>query len=531
MPTFNLIDEPWIPCLFLDKPPRELSLREVFQRVREVKEVYDPSPLVTMALHRLLLAILHRNFGPASVQQWRLLWENGFDGRILTSYFDKWRDRFDLFDSKRPFYQVGAMPDARKHPVHILSLEAAAPNNPTLFDHSSYADPEHFSPARAARCLVASQAYAIGFGNSRPFNLIDSTLIRGYSVLNLGNNLQETLCLNLVDYDEKEDLPAWEKDFFPAPDRDGNSMTGYVDYLTWQSRRIHLIPEGTPPVVRWCQRLQGLVPPIKLNPNKPDRPYFIDPFKAYFYVDKGPQKGWAPRRFIPDMAIWRDSHALFQSADELKRQPKVFEIPRRMMDLINSRKIAGQLIYGFLIAGLSMDAKNRAKILFWRQERLPLPLAYLEDRKLYNWLTDALKMAEKTSGTLKYYLKELAALISAGDGTSLLQAWAPERLYFSKLEIPFRRLLLELPDDKTDGGDYGINQLPHWTRLLYQTALHTFNSVAAGLGESARSIQAIAKVKDRFTWSLYKNLLKEGENGDGSNGKGSESATSATSAI
>lgn len=78
MPHFNLVDEPWIPCLMLEDNTREeLSLGGVFARSREIRELYDPSPLVTVSLHRLLLAILHRNFGPRNLDAWRDLWVRG----------------------------------------------------------------------------------------------------------------------------------------------------------------------------------------------------------------------------------------------------------------------------------------------------------------------------------------------------------------------------------------------------------------------------------------------------------------------
>src|SRR5208337_2892458 len=107
----------------------------------------DPSPLVLIALHRLLLAILHRNFGPESLEVWKKLWQRGrWDEKPLSDYFNRWRHRFDLFDSERPFYQVARMEDANKHPVHLLALEASAGNNPTLFDHSFSTTSATFTP-------------------------------------------------------------------------------------------------------------------------------------------------------------------------------------------------------------------------------------------------------------------------------------------------------------------------------------------------------------------------------------------------
>lgn len=82
-----------------------MGLFEVLSKAQEIKEINDPSPLVVIALHRLLLANLHRNFGPESLTAWNDLWQGGhWDERTLTNYFNRWRHRFDLFHPERPFY-------------------------------------------------------------------------------------------------------------------------------------------------------------------------------------------------------------------------------------------------------------------------------------------------------------------------------------------------------------------------------------------------------------------------------------------
>ena len=63
--SFNLIDEPWIPCLRPDGTTIALGLRETLLQAHELREIRGDTPLETAALHRLLLAILHRVFGPS----------------------------------------------------------------------------------------------------------------------------------------------------------------------------------------------------------------------------------------------------------------------------------------------------------------------------------------------------------------------------------------------------------------------------------------------------------------------------------
>src|SRR4051812_27990013 len=101
---FLLTTEPWIPVRTLDGAHTEWSLAATLARAHEIECVHDPSPLITLALHRLLLAILHRVFGPRDFATWRTLFERGsFDMDVLGAYFEQWRERFDLLHPERPF--------------------------------------------------------------------------------------------------------------------------------------------------------------------------------------------------------------------------------------------------------------------------------------------------------------------------------------------------------------------------------------------------------------------------------------------
>ena len=95
--SFNLLEEDWIPCLMPDGHLEEMGIKDVLVRAHEVHGISDASPLVNTALHRLMLAILHRNFGPKDLTVWKDLWRGGrWDADTLLDYFDEWRARFDL---------------------------------------------------------------------------------------------------------------------------------------------------------------------------------------------------------------------------------------------------------------------------------------------------------------------------------------------------------------------------------------------------------------------------------------------------
>ena len=333
-----------------------LGLRDVLVRAREVRELADPSPLVTAALHRFLLAVLHRNFGPATFDDWGALWARGqWDAGRLGGYFDRWGHRFNLFDEAQPFYQVPQMPDAELHPIQLIPTELSSGNNPTLFDHSYGSAPLALTPAEAARYLIARQAYSLGGGVSRPFNFSDAPLARGYGVLAAGDNLFETLALNLLVYNEErplpwlgEDMPAWERDELPQPQREGTRPLGYLDYLTWQSRRISLVAVGDSPLVVRCQILQGL----KLVEG------VLDPFKAY---TRREETGYVPRIFTAERAPWRDSHALFQreTDDNGSRPAEVFNSLARVNTERKRGRIEAKSRYSFSALGMATEPGRR----------------------------------------------------------------------------------------------------------------------------------------------------------------------------
>ena len=135
---FDLVNEPWIPCVRVDGTVEELGLRRVLEQAQEIKEIVDPSPLVTASLHRLLLAILHRNVGPKDRGAWEGLWQqDAFDMVQFDTYFTHWYSRFDLFDAEYPFYQWPSLDFSGRGPIAKLTHEMAAGNNTTLFDHTT----------------------------------------------------------------------------------------------------------------------------------------------------------------------------------------------------------------------------------------------------------------------------------------------------------------------------------------------------------------------------------------------------------
>lgn len=82
MHTFNLITQPWIPVREGNKL-KEVSLEQALLEGRRFERIEDPSPLVTVALYRLLLAILHRALqGPENSDEAAKWFSNGFACKV-----------------------------------------------------------------------------------------------------------------------------------------------------------------------------------------------------------------------------------------------------------------------------------------------------------------------------------------------------------------------------------------------------------------------------------------------------------------
>lgn len=512
MDTFNLVDAPWIPCSNLQSEPCELGVRAALVRAHELRELADPSPLVTVALHRLLLAIVHRMHGPLTTAGWCALWNRGqFDTTALDGYFSLSRPQFELFDAERPFYQTAMLEGVQPGPAQTLEHEAATGNNPTLFDHSSADTPRPLSPGHAARLLLAVQGYALGGGVSQPFNLSDAPLTRGFTVLLNGPTLYHTLLLNLITYNAEsliprhgDDLPVWEQPNPVPPRKEGTTPRGYLDYLTFLSRRIHLLRGD-----------DGLVHAVQIRQNLKLADGVVDPFKGYWRDEK---RGLRPMLLRPDRALWRDSHALFESAAEGSQRPAVFNHLAMVDSCREDGLIDAEPSYGFTIHGLATEP-GRNMIHLWREERLPLPLAYLRDELLRSALREALAAAEAVGKALGYGVRQLAEQLLIGTSGRTADRGAVGALserfqwglrYWSELEAPFKRFLVALADDHAldafGNVVYGGVTMPAWREQLTQTGRDAFGAIVDSLDGSARALRAVAIAGRQFNAALRRAL-------------------------
>ena len=489
--SFNLVNEPWLPCVNLQGEAKVLSLRETLLQAHQLKLMAGDSPPQTTALHRLLLAILHRVFGPEDINDWDRLWQaEQFAAADLNAYLDEWRPRFDLFDTERPFYQA---PDARVKSKSVISLshDRAAGNNATLFDHHTEAGGEVMTPAQAARALVAAQAFGLaGLAGIKGATFTDGTCASGIIFLVEGDTLKQTLLLNMVMYPTDEDVfahddedePAWEMDNPLDPDRE--IPWGYLDYLTWQNRRILFEPETIGGTI--VVRSMTMGPALRITPD------ILDTMKHY---RKDEKLGALSTNFSEDKVLWRDSATFltFQDEDDLKT-PRTFAWLRY---LVSEKILQRQQIYRATALGMS---KKQAKVFFFREERLPLPLAYLTDDSLVNTLADALDHTATLAFDLVQAARRMGMFLQIPEADAKkwgelnrnakadINNWVAytgiERHYWANLDTPFQTFIVDLAQKERDV------ILANWFNRLQQTAWDALKQATQYVGMDGKSLKA-----------------------------------------
>jgi CRISPR system Cascade subunit CasA len=503
--SFNLLNKRWIPCVQLDGKPTHMGIRRLLAQSHELREVAGPSPLITAAIYRLLLVILHRVFGPENRSAWGRLWQaKAWDMEPLDAYLEQWAHRFDLFDNERPFYQIA---DDRVRQKSVISMvpHLASGNNATLFDHSTEETGAALTPAQAAQALLVAQSFGLAGLSGLSEKFTDAPCARGIYFLVQGHTLFETLTLNLIRYSGdverpiptgSADKPVWEMEDPFAGNR--QVPLGYLDYLTWQNRRVLLKPE---------QDAQGIVvrqmtvaPGMRFDSNLVREGVLSDPMNCY---RKDEKRGCLVLRFREGRSLWRDSSALFQ----VKRAnnhvpPYVFSW---LSGLVGEHLEESQ-IFRFMALGM---ASKQAKVDFYRQENMPLPLLYLEKPELVGQLGDALQIAEDVGRKLWGAAQRIAALLippadeeegrltpnKKKDVKKLITQWGIERHYWGELEIHYYILLETLPEGRDQA-------LIRWRKVLQDAAWSALAHAETLAGSSTNGLRAAVRGRDRLAYGL-----------------------------
>jgi CRISPR system Cascade subunit CasA len=495
-PAFSLVHEPWIPCLLPDGEERAYGLLEALVEAPGAAELLDPSPLITISLHRLLLAVLGRALSPVSEQRWVEWWQAGrWPVRALAEYLGAWAARFDLFDRHWPFYQQAGLPPKLLAPVSRLSQELASGTRATLFDHTLDASADAVTAAHAARLVVAYHSFCssgccgdeTGLSSVRAGSLAHAAVF-----LAVGRSLFETLMLNLVPEPNAQsgalnDLPAWESDEPVA--HATRQPQGHLDHLTWQSRRLCLVPEAGPDgwQVSRVAVSGGWEAP---RDHVPD-----DPMLAYRQARRGGADGptWLPLS-CPEPGGW------WQARSALLTRTKPGLRPPRSLMWVGELVACGVLDphYRCTVAVFGLRGE-KARIDDWAHHRQPLPVRYLEDGDLASDLERCLELAEQTGSALSRAL----APTGAPHGAPAPGHTTVAGDYWSRLEAEFSRLLQALPGDL----QHRDAVLLWWAETCARAAWSTFQGACRHRPLEPWALRPLAQARRVLVRGLYGRAL------------------------
>ncbi|MFH0872521.1 MAG: type I-E CRISPR-associated protein Cse1/CasA [bacterium] len=500
--SFNLAEEPWIPCTDCEGVGRLLSLRDLFSQAHKLRGISPQSPLTEAAFFRVLLAVVHRAVsGPRDRNEWKELYKRAlFDDRI-PKYLEKWRHRFDLFSPDTPFYQtpgllvINEKGEPVPQSIASIMLGTASGNNKTLFDHTTADTPVKLFPSEAAMTLITAQMFSLGGLNkktTKPFgyqqSFLNAVMVNGILILLTGKSLFETLLLNLLVYSDvepipsaPEDCPVWERS-----DVGRTSVTepkGYLDFLTCKCRHILLVPQATGKeiMVEHIHIAQGEAFPSVPNPG---------------FLSKKNKKGdWYHPQLDVDRLVWRDSIALFSFEEGEDRRPKAFRQVANMGDVV-------ELPRRYVCTSIAF-ANSKANPLTWRRESLNVPQSLLSDKDVVAALRKGMSIADNGEKALrdaakKYMQKYLPA--NSKDVSEKVAASGAVRMYWDLMEGHFHHFLRDLDDPN--------KALEIWVTSTKNTVRDSLKTCMGGrYCESARSYKAWS-VADGYLNAL---LAKLGE--------------------
>jgi CRISPR system Cascade subunit CasA len=489
--SFNLVDERWIPVVDENWLRSEVSLLELFEFRKEMREIQADNPPTTLSVYRFLLSITHRAYqGPKDIDHWEEIQQD--NGKQAIAYLNQHRDRFDLFHPEYPFMQDVTIDEKNAGDVYQANL-LHGNNTSTVFCHENQWSGSFISLPEAARLVLRLQNFDTG---GRKTGATDSAavlpMMDAANVLVKGSTVSETLLLNLVEYNPARetpsrvignDLPCWERDYQKPKERSPN---GYIDYLTYQWRRVKLFAQS------------DKVVKVALHPgDRIPKDVSAAQWECCIAYHKT-QKGLMTVRLKPQRSLWRDSAVFLQSSDTASDRP-------RIVDWVANLKVEGSLAKSNLhlqVLGLNVD---NAKPLGWSEQRFSAPLIYLSNKPLWQCLSQAIQIAEDHQHIFRTFqgspYHALAQALNNNNAGSLAATLDGESRYWLALDLAFQELLQNLPEDSSLDGNgitYGTVQLPEWVKFVQKAARKAFTDSI----DSIRNYEARAKALRAMEWRL-----------------------------
>ncbi|WP_316668016.1 type I-E CRISPR-associated protein Cse1/CasA [uncultured Propionibacterium sp.] len=531
--TFNLLDEPWIRVTRLDGASDEVSLLTVFREASGIAGIHGEIATQDMAILRLLLAICHRTMGgPEDLDVWEGYWrEPERLGRDAAAYLERYRDRFDLRDPERPFFQVAGIHSKSQKTSGLESLVIDVPNGNPFFTTRMAEGLERIPWSEAARWLVHVHAFdpsgirSGAVGDPRVKGGKGYPIGPGWAgqigvVTIRGNSLAETLLLNTVvtedvpgleEVDPETDRAPWEQEQKGPAGSASLVPSGPVACYTWQTRRVLLHGDDG-----------GVIGLFLGNGDKatPQNRYSVEPLTAWRYSEPQTKKFksavFMPRKLPADRALWRGLPSLISQLSPSVKVKGAGEVTRYRPPGVISfyQKLMQQgivLLNGLIpVHAIGIEyGPQEAVVTELVADSLTLPAGLLDpdNTRLAALVHEAMEESEQVASALRSLAANLDRAAGGDPGTTQAARERAGASFYLVIDEEFPRWLASL-----DGADPNCAR-DEWRFRLRGEALAQQRALAdtvpttafAGRGEGAGRID-VGKALAWFRANLNKNV-------------------------
>lgn len=271
---FDVLDNPWIPVLYLDDTRKTVSLRTVLSEAHLIERLDTLNVMEEYGVYRFLILFMTCVHRPVALKQVIQICKAGkFDMKKVEEYIKLCQSEgvsFNIFDSERPFlqdayskeYDFPNEKDAPKKAKAITNIDASIPHGNNVPHFNQVWDKNATMEVdKAIRCLIASRIFCTAMGGGiYPSNVTGAPPL--YYILN-GKNLFETIAYSILVLDvDNRDLPSdklelWRNTMPVEPEKVIYEIS-ILQALLFPTRRILLVPPQDDGLIHHCFIKPGL---------------------------------------------------------------------------------------------------------------------------------------------------------------------------------------------------------------------------------------------------------------------------------
>ena len=207
--NINLVDDKWIPVIKQNSRFEYASLSEIFSDATNIVDL-SVDTLERISLMRLLICIAEASLAFSDKKDAFVNAKN-YLSELATTYLQKWKHKFNLFDAKYPFLQVADATEGSSKPIASLNFYEATGNSKIFINNKPCA--ESLSLQQIALKLLVYQNFAPqglsgrfkwanNYTSNTPQGSCKDSICTAQNALHafvLKSNIIETIIANLVE--------------------------------------------------------------------------------------------------------------------------------------------------------------------------------------------------------------------------------------------------------------------------------------------------------------------------------------------